>query len=126
MVIRSCTREDIAHLRKIHDRDYPDLDFPFDYHLLSSFVIEDDSGKIVMGGGIQGCAEALLITDKTQSRIKIGKALVKAQHLMTLNCHSRNLQELLAFVTDDEYKEHLIQHGFTEREEKVLRMKVYG
>lgn len=125
MIIRNCTTKDIVQLRMIHDRDYPDLEFPFDYHLLSSFVIEDD-GKIIMGGGIQGSAEALLTTDKSCSRVKIGRALVEAQRNMMISCALNNLQELIAFVTDDEYAEHLIQHGFTEREEKVLRMKVYG
>ena len=77
-----------------------------------------------MGGGVEAIAEALLVTNKEKSRIKIGKALVEAQRFALFTCGQYHIRELHAFVTDDEYAKHLIQHGFHEREEKVLRMKV--
>lgn len=77
-----------------------------------------------MAGGIEGIAESLLLTDKTKSRIKIGKALVEAQQHCASICRRRNVQELYAFVHDKDYERHLIQHGFEKRDETVLRMRL--
>lgn len=122
--IRLLRKDDIPRLKFIHDRDYPELEFFLDRPLLSSFVIEDDDNEIIMGGGVEGIAEALILTDKTKSRIKIGKALVEAQRFSLYTCGRHNIQELYAFVTDNEYAKHLIQHGFEKREDEVLRMRL--
>lgn len=122
--IRKLHKSDVPLLKEIHDRDYPELEFFLDRPLLSAFVIEDDDEKIVLAGGVEGIAESLLLTDKTQSRIKIGKALVEAQRFSLFTCGRHNIQELYAFVTDDDYAKHLIQHGFQKREDKVLRMRL--
>lgn len=124
MNIRLLTRKDEARLQAIHDRDYPNLEFFLRRPLLSAYVIEDDNEEIIMAGGVEGIGEALLLTDKTQSRIKIGKALVEAQRFSLFTCGQHNIQELYAFVDDEDYKKHLIQHGFQKREEMVLRMRL--
>ncbi len=118
--------EDIPVLKAIHERDYPDLDFPLERDLLSAFVIENGHKEIIMAGGVEGIAEALLVTDKTKSRIQVGKALVEAQRFCMYTCGIFKIRELHAFVTDDEYAKHLIQHGFQKREETVLRMILNG
>jgi hypothetical protein len=122
--IRLLRKEDVPRLKEIHDRDYPDLEFFLDRPLLSAFVIEDEEDRIILAGGVEGIAESLLLTDKTQSRIKIGKALVEAQRFSLFTCGRHNVQELYAFVTDDDYAKHLIQHGFQKREDTVLRMRL--
>jgi hypothetical protein len=122
--IRLLTRKDIPKLKQIHERDYPDLEFFVDRPLLSAFVVEDDDKQIILAGGIEGIGEALLLTDKTQSRVKIGKALVQAQRFAMFTCANRNIQELYAFVHDEDYAKHLIKHGFEKREDMVLRMKL--
>lgn len=122
--IRTLSNSDIPKLKEIHDRDYPELEFFLDRPLLSAFVIEDNDDKIVLAGGIEGIAESLLLTDKTQSRIKIGKALVEAQRYSLFTCGRHNIQELYAFVSDEEYADHLLRHGFEKRENIVLRMRL--
>lgn len=122
--IRNLKQDDLPALRAIHERDYPDLEFPLERDLYSAFVIENGRGEIVMGGGVEPIAEALLVTDKTKSRIQIGKALVEAQRFCMYTCGRFKIRELHAFVTDDEYAKHLIQHGFQKREEAVLRIKL--
>jgi hypothetical protein len=124
MNIRLLRKEDTPRLKEIHDRDYPDLEFFLDRPLLSAYVIEADDGEIIMAGGVEGIGEALLLTNKTQSRIKIGKALVEAQRFSLFTCGRHNIQELYAFVTETDYEKHLIQHGFKKREETVLRMRL--
>ncbi len=122
--IRLLRKEDIPRLKEIHDRDYPELEFFLNRPLLSVFVIEDDNEDIIMAGGVEGIGESLLLTDKTKSRIKIGKALVEAQRFSLFTCGRHNIQELYAFVTDGDYEKHLIQHGFEKRNEMVLRMRL--
>ena len=119
--IRSLEPSDIDYVRRIHNRDYPDLEFALDIPLMSAFIIEDD-GEMIMAGGVEAIAEAILVTDKTKSRIKIGKALVEAQRFAMFTCGRYNIRELHAFTNDQEYASHLIHHGFEKREETVLRM----
>jgi hypothetical protein len=122
--IRALRHADVERVREIHNNHFPDLIFPRFESLLSAFVIEDENDSIVMAGGVEPIAEALLVTNKTMSRIKIGKALVEAQRFALFTCGKFNIRELHAFTTDDEYAKHLIQHGFHKREETVLRMIV--
>lgn len=122
--IRHLKTTDLVALKEIHERDFPELDFPLERDLLSAFVIENGRGEIIMGGGVEPIAEALLVTDKTKSRIQIGKALVEAQRFCMYTCGRFHIRELHAFVTDEEYAKHLIQHGFQKREETVLRIKL--
>ena len=124
LTVRGVEPEDIDKIRAIHERDYPDLDFPNFPALLSAFIIEDDDREIIMAGGVEALAEALLVTDKTKSRIKIGKALVEAQKVIVYTCNNYNIRELHAFTDNPNYARHLIQHGFNEREETVFRMTV--
>lgn len=122
MRIRILKPDDVDKVRIIHERDYPDFDLPNFRSLMSAFIIEDDDDDMIMAGGVEAIGEALLVTDKTKSRIQIGKALVEAQRFAAFTCGLHNIRELHAFVTDAEYAEHLIQHGFEKREEMVLRM----
>lgn len=124
LLIRALTPNDIEEIRKIHERDYPDLNFPNFYSMMSAFVIEDENKEIIMAGGVEAIAEALLVTNKESSRIKIGKALVEAQRFAMFTCGRFNIRELHAFVTDKNYAKHLIQHGFEIRDEQVLRMRL--
>lgn len=77
-----------------------------------------------MAGGIQPTAEAFLLTDLDTSRIKIGKALVLAQRISEYTCRQFNIRELTAFVDDSNYAKHLIQHGFEDRKQIVLSMRI--
>lgn len=122
--IRALQLDDIAKVRKIHERDYPDFDFPIFDALLTAFIIEDENNEIIMAGGVEPIGEALLVTDKTKNPFKIGRALVEAQRCAMYTCGRFNIRELHAFVTDPKYASHLIQHGFEKREETVLRIKV--
>jgi hypothetical protein len=124
MNIRLLRKEDTPRLKKIHERDYPDLEFFLDRPLLSAYVIEDENDEIIIAGGVEGIGEALLLTNKTKSRIKIGKALIEAQRFSLFTCGRHNIQELYAFVTETDYEKHLIQHGFEKREDTVLRMRL--
>lgn len=123
MRIRSIKTSDLELIHQIHERDYPDLEEVDWNHLLSAFVIEDNN-ELIMAGGIEPIAEALLVTDKTKSRIKIGKALVEAQKFCKYICKEYAIRDLHAFTTNEEYAKHLIQHGFEKREELALRLKV--
>lgn len=126
MIIRTLIPEDLNELRRIHERDYPDLEFALDRPLVSAFVIEDKNEGLILGGGVEAIAETLIVTDKTKSRIKVGRALIQAKRFAIYTCLQVGIQELHAFVSNESYAKHLIQHGFHERDEKVLRMKLYG
>lgn len=110
---RALNSDDIQVIKELHEKYYSEFQFPDFLHLLNAFVIEDDGG-IIMAGGIEHTAEAILVTNKDRSRIKIGKALVEAQRISMFTCAKFGIKELYAFVNNDEYANHLIQHGFTD------------
>ncbi len=120
---RKVTSEDLDKIRKLHDRYYSEFEFPPFDKMIGGFVIEDDE-DIVMAGCVEAVAEAMLVTNKTKSRIKIGKSLVIAQGACIRFCQQSNIRELNAFVNNHDYARHLIMHGFVPRYEHALVMRV--
>jgi hypothetical protein len=92
--------------------------------MLNAFIIEDEKKEVVIGGGIELVAEAVLVTNKEKSRIKIGKALVEAQRCSAFTCQLKGIRDLYAFVNNDEYAQHLIQHGFSDIRNRALCMRI--
>ena len=124
MILREFRSEDLKEVQRLHETYYPDFNFPEFFKLLCGFIVEDDDKSIILAGGVELIGEALLVTNKDKNRIKIGKSLVIAQGISQHICKRFDIRELHAFVTDDDYAKHLIQHGFERREEQVLRMRI--
>ncbi len=124
MKVRALTTDDIDAVKELHNRYYSEFGFPNFMQLLNAFVIEDDNGEIIMAGGIEQVAEVVLVTNKSQNKIKIGRALIEAQMVSLFTCKKFGIKEMYAFVNNYEYAKHLIQHGFTEHKLKTLNMKV--
>lgn len=120
---RPMTIDDIPAIKNIHDRDFPHLEFPDFTKMLSAFVIEDTNGDMVMAGSVKLISEALLVTNKDMSRIKIGKALVIAQGACIHTAQAFNIKEVYAFTDNDDYAKHLRLHGFHERDDRALLMR---
>ncbi len=112
--IRELLLNDLVEVKRLHDAYYSEFDFPPFSHMLSAFVIEDENREIVMAGGVEAVAEVSLVTNKEKSRIKIGKALVEAQRFSMFTCREVGIRDMYAFVKNEEYAQHLIQHGFSD------------
>lgn len=123
MKIRALKLTDIDEVRQLHDKYYPEFGFPDFDDLLNAFIIEDNEG-IVMAGGVEQIAEVVLVTNKVKSRVKIGRALIEAQRCALFTCKNFGIREIYAFVSDDEYAQHLIKHGFSKHGLTALSMKV--
>lgn len=124
MIIRALKQDDIKQVLKIHKKYYDEFDFPAFDKMLNAFIIEDGNQEIIMAGGIEQVAESVLVTNKEMSRIKIGRALVEAQQIVAYTCQQFGIREVYAFVNNNEYAEHLIQHGFSKHGLTALSMKV--
>lgn len=124
MNIRAMTPDDIDKIRELHNKFYSDFEFPdFMNGFLCSFAITDNNDKIVIAGGVQPVGEVVLVTDQDKSRIKIGRALIEAQKISLFVGSKFGLDELVAFVKNDEYARHLVRHGFYPRS-SALGIKV--
>lgn len=111
--IRAFTPEDLPAIKELHCRYYSELGFPDFLKLIVGFIIENEKG-IIMAGGLELVAEAVLVTNKSQTGFAIGKALVEAQRCMLYTAKQFNIKELYAFVKDEhDYVSHLKQHGFS-------------
>lgn len=123
MKARALLSDDLEEIRQLHNKFYSEFDFPHFLNMLNAFVIEDDKG-IIMAGGIEQVAEAVLVTNRDRSNIAIGKALVEAQLVSLFTCKQFGIRELYAFVNNADYAKHLIQHGFSKHGLETLSMKV--
>lgn len=121
--VRPVKETDIEAIRTLHNEYYPEFAFPDFYHLLCGWVIEDDTG-IVMAGGVEMCAEALLVSNQAKSNIKLGRALLISQGIVGHTCEQFGIENAYAFVNRDDYAKHLIKHGFVERFERALLMRI--
>lgn len=124
MLIRRLETTDIEHIRQLHEQYYSEFEFPdFFNRFLSKFAVVDEDGEIVVAGGVRPIAETVIITDQTKSNIKIGRALMEAFRASMYTCAASNIDELHAFVTNEQYASHLVRHGFSARS-PALSMKV--
>jgi len=121
---RAITDDDLKKVKRLHDLHYSQFEFPNFNRLMCGFIIEDEDGETVIAGGIEAVGEAVLVTDKNKSRIKIGKALVEAQRISAYLCKISKLRDLYAFVDNPEYAKHLVQHGFEVCDGQVLRLRI--
>ena len=124
MKIRPLIPSDLFEIQQLHDKYYAEFEFPRFAHMLNAFVIEDDKKEIIMAGGVEKVGEAVLVTNKEKSRIKIGKALVEAQTCAEFTCKVSGIRDLYAFVRDEDYDKHLRLHGFIDAD-KALLMRVF-
>jgi hypothetical protein len=120
---RGLLPSDLKKIRELHDRYFPQFEFPEVLSCINAFVIDDENNDIVVAGFIEQVAEAMLITNKAKSEIKIGKALIEAQRVSIFTCQQFGMRDLYAFVDTDVYAKHLIQHGFDESH-RALKLRI--
>lgn len=113
--IRAMRYEDTPVLLELHEKYYKEFNPPnFLRPSIGGFIIEDNK-ELIMGGTVRLVAECLLITDLSKNRIKIGRSLIEALKFSKYACRENNIDQLHAFVKNEQYAKHLIQHGFSER-----------
>lgn len=116
MTSREFKRSDVEYVRQLHDKYFGNQFVSDDFmNMLNAFVIENDEGKVILAGGVKPLAETILVTDKSHSMTTIGRALVEAQKISMFTCRKLGIDWLHAFVKDESYMNHLIQHGFQKR-----------
>lgn len=122
--IRALLPNDIQDIWELHEKYYNQFEFPPFPDCLNAFVIEDEFDEIVMAGAVEKVAETMLVTNKAKSEIKIGKALVEAQRCSVFTCAVNGIRDMVAFVDNNNYAQHLIQHGFVESKNRALRLRI--
>lgn len=121
---RTVSQSDIAFLRALHEKYYSEFEMIDFTKLLNGFVIETDKDEFVMAGGVKPLAETLLITDKEMPMTTIGRALIEAQMVSMYTCNKFKIEDLVAYVNDENYAKHLMKHGFQRRDDISLRMRL--
>jgi phosphoribosylformimino-5-aminoimidazole carboxamide ribonucleotide (ProFAR) isomerase len=115
MKTRALIPSDIPRLKEIHEEFFADqFSFPdFMNGFLAAFVVTDNDDNIIVGGGVRGIVESIIITDIDASRIKVGRALVEAFRASKYICQKFGQPHLHAFVQNYSYEQHLRIRGFT-------------
>lgn len=111
------TQEDYRKLNELHERffsrDFIATDFQRGF--LGAFVIKDNDGQILLGGGVRPLAETILVTNKDANLHSLGDALLESLQFSRYVCNRANIKLLHAFVKDETYMKHLISQGFQKR-----------
>jgi len=102
-MIREIRATDLEELKRIHEKFYPNDNFP-DFTKLNSVVVDTDdtTGKIILCGGIELVTEGVLLSNKDASELSRGRALIRVLNHMMLTCGRLGQSDLLAFVNDSD------------------------
>jgi hypothetical protein len=122
---RALKPEEMDKVGELSEKFYPNNVSPnFMNGFYCAYAITDENDRIVIAGGLRPSAEIILVADKDISKIKITKALLEAQKASLYIGHKFGLNELVAFVKDnDVFVRQLIKHGFYSRS-NALAIKV--
>lgn len=125
MKVRALKFEDMIRVRELYQKFYSDVE-PSDFMngFYCAFAITDGKDDIVVAGGVKPSAEIILVADKDMSKIKVTRALFNAQGASLYIGKRFGLDELVAFVKDnDVFTRGLIKNGFYPRS-PALAIKV--
>jgi hypothetical protein len=113
-MVRDCTAEDYAGLRRIHaqqgiDYAFPDLDSPL---FFVRKVLEVD-GEIRAALVLKLCAETMLLLDGQQGPQQKMTAMQELQRQVISEAYSRGLDEIHASVPEIGFDKRLTQLGWS-------------
>lgn len=122
MNIRALDSFDIEKLREIHSKYFSEhFEFPdFLNGFMCAFVVTDDLGNIISGGGVRLIAESVIITDKKYSVRDRRKALYQVLDVSEFITRKTGLSKLHAITDDNIWKKHLNRIGFHTRGEFLV------
>lgn len=125
MVIRGFEEKDIDQLVRLHEKYFSSQ---FDIGQFSNlidraFVIEKQD-EIICIGGLRSIAEAVLVTDLGKDNITKVKALKKSLEIFSYIARRTGHDSIHAFITDDQWRNHLVNEGFKKCIGDALLLKV--
>jgi len=126
MIIRALEHKDIEGLNEIHERHYsrefPSPDFMDKY--ICAFVVVNDSGKIISGGGIRTILESVILTDKDLPIKERRDALLEVLKASIFIAKDAKYDCIHAFSTELPWLRHLIKIGFKKAKGEALVLEV--
>ena len=114
--IRSLNSYDHNRIKAIWEKHYSSqFEFPdFITKYLFSFAVTDDMNRIICAAGIRTIAEVVLMTNLDIEIEQRRMAFLEVLESSSFVASSRGYDQIHAFVQDEKWKNHLIQHGFRE------------
>lgn len=125
MIIRPMTHCDSLELEELSSKYFPEFNSPeFEDNYFFKFVVTDNKDEILIGGGLRALAEVVLVTDKSRSPFLLHEALLKSLATVINAARNKDIDFLHAFVKDEKYGKHLINHGFSPVDGQALSLWV--
>lgn len=121
MIIRNFESSDVPQLKEIHQQykdEFPIEEFKDNYRAF--FTVADDSGKVIIFGGVRLIPEVVIMTNKTHSPKTRIKALKLFYQAISWISAKNGLRYLHAFVQDKTWERQLIKYGFRSTKGKAL------
>lgn len=123
MIIRKLQWEDRPEINRIYKEFYSNNEYPeFFFDCLSNaFVVTEDSGRIIVAGGVKNIAEAVFVTDKSIPPSDRLDALLQGLGSTISIVRDMRHNQVHAFVNNDEkYVNTLKKFGFKLIDAKLL------
>ncbi len=112
MKLRAVFNRDHDRIIEIHNQYENECPISDLSNLACSFAIADENDKIITAGGIRSIMEAVIVTDKDVEIEQRRVALINMMHALKTTTKQAGYHELHAFIQDEKWLRHLIQHGF--------------
>lgn len=123
MNIRTATWSDQPKIDELHKKYFNHLQYPQFLNkdkFKCPFVVHEDD-KIILAGGVQTLAEAVVVTDQSLPVRVRQEALLQAMGSTVHIALALGFKEVYAFVANDEhYVKHLQKFGFKLMDAKLL------
>lgn len=123
MKIRKLQPKDKPEIDKIYKEFYSDNEYPYFFYDCAgnTFVVTEDSGKIIVAGGLKNIAEAIFVTDKNLPPSVRLDALIQGLGSTISIARDMRHGQIHAFVNnDDKYVNTLKKFGFKLIDAKLL------
>lgn len=114
MMIRALNPSDIDELRNIHARHFlEEFEFPdFLHNFLCCFVVVNNQGNIVSGGGVRLIAESVILTNKDYAADERRAALYQILDASEYVTKKADFNHLHAVTDNTKWMQHLSKVGF--------------
>ena len=120
-MIRSLLPTDLAELERLHSQYFAnEYNLPDFMSYICAFVVENDDGKIITGGGIRNIAECAIVTDLSlDPRIRI-RALYQMLDVAKFVCKKSGYDQIYVWSQKSRWTNRLKRNGFRSPQGETL------
>jgi N-acetylglutamate synthase-like GNAT family acetyltransferase len=126
MDIRFLEPEDYHQIKIMYNVHFKDMEYPDFWNNFQCVYVVHKENKIIAVGGLRPMAEAIVLTEQSESIRTRRDALMHIYNALTYSAKKLKYNSMYAFTYDDNYSRHLVERmGFQPvKESKLLVLEL--